>query len=85
MFELHVSAPFSLVNIDFPGQAVFAQGGYTFQGHPSCPTQRKENHLPEIVADLRGKAALPTYAIMFQVFFPQLYLAWLSMSGTCLI
>lgn len=61
-------APFSLANIDFPMQAMFAQGGFTFQGHPSCPPQRKENHLLDIVALIRGKADLPTYVIIYPVF-----------------
>lgn len=61
-------APFSLANIDFPVQAMFAQGGFTFQGHPSCPPQRKENHLLDIVVLIRGKADLPTYVIIYPVF-----------------
>lgn len=52
--KLHVqipsALPFSRVNTDFPVQAVFAQGESTFQGHPSCPTRRKEKHLLDTVA-----------------------------------
>lgn len=62
-------APFSLANTDFPMQAMFAQGGYTFQGHPSCPPQRKENHLPDIVALIQGKPYLPAYVIIYLGFY----------------
>lgn len=37
-----------------------------------CPTQRKENDVLEAVAELREKAALPTYVIIYQVFSPVL-------------
>lgn len=59
-------APFSLANIDFPVQAMFAQG--TCQGHPSCPPQRKENHFLDTVALIQGKAYLPAYVIIYPFF-----------------
>lgn len=60
--------PFSLANIDFPVQAMFAQGGYTSQGYPSCPPQRKENYLLDIVVLKQGKAYLPAYVIIYLIF-----------------
>lgn len=50
---------------DLPLEETFTWGGCTLQGHLSCLTQRTENRLPDIVTEVRGRAALPAYVVIY--------------------
>lgn len=55
----------SLASADLPLEETFTWGGCTLQGHLSCLTQRTENRLPDIVTEVRGRAALPAYVVIY--------------------
>jgi len=79
-----LSAPFSLANIDFPVQDMFAQGGHAFQDTPRV-LHRERRTISQTLLLKRGEKLHFHHKSYFIFFFPQFYLAWLSMSGTCLV